>query len=485
MMVGSRGAKQEVARPALTFLGGAGAVTGSKFLVETRETRVLLDCGLFQGPRELRRLNWERFPLPAREISAVVLTHAHLDHCGYLPALTRQGFAGRVFATSYTAELAEIVLRDSARLMAEEAEHANSYGWSKHHPALPLYTEDDVGRAVRLFTPVEPGQPTAIAPHAMLTLHHAGHILGSAWARLELAAGRRSCAVACSGDLGRPAHTLLRPPDPFTGADVLLVESTYGNRAHNDEEHRQAFARAISRTLERGGSVIIPAFAVDRTEVILRTLRELRRAGEIPPSPVLVDSPMALAALGVYQEAIASGSAELRPEIIADGTGAFDPGWMRELRTPAESMTANRPARPSLIVSASGMATGGRILHHLRHLLPDSRNTVLVVGFAAEGTRSRALASGARTIKIHGEYVPVRAEIVETDAFSAHADADDILSWLAGAPEPAATYVVHGEPSSAAALRDRIDDELGWTATVPVLGERVTIRAAAASPKAA
>jgi len=473
----STGVKGQDARPALTFLGGAGTVTGSKFLVEARGVRVLLDCGLFQGARELRRRNWEPFPLPAREIDAVVLTHAHLDHCGYLPALVRQGFAGQVFATGYTAELAEIVLRDSAKLLAEEAEQANSYGWSKHHPALPLYTEDDVDRAVRQISPVDPGQVTIIAPHTALTLHHAGHILGSAWARLELTGGHRSCTLACSGDLGRPAHPLLRPPDPFTGADVLLVESTYGNREHADDQARQAFAEAITRTLERGGSVIIPAFAVDRTEVILRTLRELRQAGQIPLSPVLIDSPMALAALGVYQKAIAAHSSELRSEIVADGTEALDPGWMQELRTAAESMTANRPARPSLIVSASGMATGGRVLHHLRHLLPDRRNTVLIVGFAAEGTRVRDLAEGARTIKIHGEYVPVRAEIIQADAFSAHADADDVLSWLAGAPEPAATYVVHGEASAAAALRDRLDHELGWTAAVPALGERVTIRA--------
>jgi metallo-beta-lactamase family protein len=477
MSVVGAGAGDQEARPALTFLGGAGAVTGSKFLVETRGTRILLDCGLFQGARELRRLNWEPFPLPAREIDAVVLTHAHLDHCGYLPALARQGFAGQIFATGYTAELAEIVLRDSARLQAEDAEHANSYGWSKHHPALPLYTEDDVDRAVSLITPVDPGRVTVIAPNAALTLHHAGHILGSAWAQLELTDGHRSCTLASSGDLGRPAHLLLLPPDPFTGADVLLVESTYGNREHSDARARQIFADTITRTLKRGGSVVIPAFAVDRTEVILRTLRELRQAGQIPPSPVLVDSPMALAALGVYQKAIAARSGELRPEIIADGTEALDPGLTQELRTVEESMTANRPVRPSLIVSASGMATGGRVLHHLRHLLPDHRNTVLIVGFAAAGTRARDLAEGARTIKIHGEYVPVRAEIVQADAFSAHADADEVLSWLAGAPEPTATYVIHGEASAAATLRDRIDNELGWTAAVPTLGERVIIRA--------
>lgn len=463
-------------RPVLTFLGGVGTVTGSKFLLDTGRARVLLDCGLFQGARQLRRRNWEPFPLPAGKIDAVVLTHAHLDHCGYLPELVREGFTGPVFATGYTAELTEIVLRDSARLLAEEAEHANSHGWSKHHPALPLYTEDDVEQAVRLITPVELGQRREIAPQITLTLHDAGHILGSAWTYLEFTDGRRSCSLAHSGDLGRPAHRLLRPPEPFTGADALLVESTYGDREHDDQEARQAFTDAITRTLKRGGSVIIPAFAVDRTEVILRTLRDLRQAGEIPPAPVLIDSPMALAALAVYQKAIAASAPELRPEIIADGTEAFDPGLLRELRTAAESMTANRPRQPSLIVSASGMATGGRVLHHLRHLLPDRRNTVLIVGFAAEGTRARELANGARTIKIHGEYVPVRAEVAQADAFSAHADADDVLTWLAAAPAPVTTYVVHGEPPAAAALRDRLDRDLGWTAVVPVLGERVTIR---------
>jgi metallo-beta-lactamase family protein len=479
-LVENAGMTERAPWPVLTFMGGAGTVTGSKFLADTGRAQVLLDCGLYQGTRELRRRNWEAFGSPAAGIDAVVLTHAHLDHCGYLPALWRQGFTGPVLATGYTAELAGIVLRDSARLMAEDAEHANAHGWSKHHPALPLYTEDDAERAIALITQVSPGQPVRVSPGAEVTLHHAGHILGSAWATLTITGGRRAVTVATSGDLGRPGHPLLRPPEPFTGADVLLVEATYGNRKHSPAAARGAFAATITRTLQRGGSVLIPAFAVDRTEVILRTLHELRSAGEIPAAPVLVDSPMALAALTVYQQAIADGSAELRAGILSDGAGALDPGHLRELRSVAESMTANHPAQPSLIVSASGMATGGRVLHHLRHLLPDRRNTVLIVGFAAAGTRARDLANGARVIKIHGEYVPVRAEVAEVDAFSAHADADDVLAWLAGAPPPAASYVVHGEPAAAAALRDRIDRELGWTAAVPAYGERVVLRAAAA-----
>jgi len=464
-------------RPGLTFLGGTGTVTGSKFLVDNAGTRLLIDCGLFQGTQDLRRRNWEPFPVRPDELDAVVLTHAHLDHCGYLPALVRGGFAGKVFATRYTADLAEIVLKDSARLLAEDAEHANRHGWSKHHPALPLYTEDDVDRAMALVTDVAHGQTVTVAADATLTLHRAGHILGSSWAELTVAGRRGPCTIVSSGDLGRPAHPLLRAPEPYAGSDVLLVESTYGNRSHGDDPARQEFADAITRTLRRGGSVLIPAFAVDRTEVVLRTLHQLHKAGAVPSVPVLVDSPMALAALRVYQQAIASGDAELRPEIVADGPAALDPGMLEELHTKEESMTANNPARPSLVISASGMATGGRVLHHLRHMLPDPRNTVLVVGFAAVGTRARDLIDGARAVKIHGEYVPVRSEVVTVDAFSAHADADDVLGWLAAGTGPRACYVIHGEPSAAAALRDRVDAELGWTAVVPHAGERVAVKA--------
>ena len=467
-------------RASITFLGAAGTVTGSKFAVQAAGTRVLLDCGMFQGARHLRRLNWEPFPLPPPGLDAVVLTHAHLDHCGYLPALVRQGFKGRIVATPDTCELAEIVLRDSARLLAEDAEHAASHGWSRHDPALPLYTEQDVDAAVVLFAPVEPGERAALGADAAVTLHRAGHILGSCWAELNLRAGPVRRTVVSSGDLGRPGHPLLNPPEPLTQADVLLVEATYGNRRHGDVQMRRAFADVISRTLKRGGSVVIPAFAVDRTEVILRTLRELRAENAVPATaPVLIDSPMALAGMRVYQKAIAERSPDLRPGIIADGPEALDPGQLTELRTVAESMTANRPARPSIIISSSGMATGGRVLHHLEHLLPDQRNSVLIVGFAAEGTRARDLAEGARSIKMHGNYVQVRAEIAVVDAFSAHADADDVIGWLSGAPAPATTYVVHGEPAAAAALRDRIDHELGWNAVVPALGERVAVPARA------
>ncbi len=464
-------------QPVLWFLGGVRTVTGSKYLVDSFGTKVLIDCGLFQGKRELRRLNWRPFTVPSDQIDAVILTHAHLDHSGYLPALVRQGYSGPVYTTPYAAKLAEIVLKDSARLLAEDADHANAHGWSRHQPALPLYTEDDVDRVLAQVRPLEHDKPADVAPNARVTLRRGGHILGSSWAELTVNGADGPATIVSSGDLGTPVHAVLRPPEPFTGADVLLVESTYGSRSHADEATRQDFAEAITRTLDRGGSVLIPAFAVDRTEVILRTLHMLIRAGQVPAAPVYVDSPMALATLKVYQQAVASGDDELRADVIADGPVAFDPGRPCELYAHDVSGHPSQPARPSVILSASGMATGGKVLHHLRHMLPDKRNTVMIVGYAAEGTRARHLASGARAIKIHGQYVPVRAEVAVVEAFSAHADAGDVISWLiaAGAPAPRTTFVIHGESSTATALRDRIDAELGWTTVVPEFGERVLV----------
>ncbi|MEV0743166.1 MBL fold metallo-hydrolase [Streptomyces sp. NPDC050549] len=462
-------------RPALlTFLGGVGTVTGSKFLVESDHARVLVDCGLFQGLADLRRMNWRRLPCDATDIGAVVVTHAHLDHCGYLPRLVRHGFRGRIVTTEYSARLIEIVLRDSAKLQIEAAQHANDHGWSKHRPAQPLYDESDVDRTLKLIDPVPTGESTELAPHTRLTLHPAGHILGSAWALLTLEDGH---TLAVSGDLGRPGHPLLRPPEPFSGADVLLMESTYGNRRHEEDAGRAHFADVLTRTLRRGGTVVIPAFALDRTEVVLHELAELRRRGPLPAAvPVYVDSPMALAALDVYRDAVLAKAPELRPEVTATGTDALSPEPFLAARTVQESIEIGRTTGPAVIVSASGMATGGRVLHHLERLLPDPRNTVMVVGFAARGTRARDLVDGVKALKMFGEYVPVRAEIADVPHFSAHADAGQILDWLRGAPAPHTTYLVHGEPDAAEALRDRIDRVLGWTAVVPRSGERVLVR---------
>ncbi|MFF5338485.1 MBL fold metallo-hydrolase RNA specificity domain-containing protein [Streptomyces sp. NPDC013181] len=464
-----------VPRPALlSFLGGVGTVTGSKFLVESDHARILLDCGLFQGFANLRRRNWDRFARDAADVRAVVVTHAHLDHCGYLPRLVRQGFRGPILATPHTARLVGIVLRDSARLQTEAARHANERGWSKHRPAEPLYDDADVDRTMSFFDPVPVGTDVEIMSGTRLTLHHGGHILGSAWARLTLEDGH---TLAVSGDLGRPGHPLLLPPEPFSGADALLVESTYGDRRHDLESARSEFASVIGRTLARGGTIVIPAFAIDRTEVVLHELTRLRETGVLPRLvPVYVDSPMALAALDVYRDAVRERSPELRPEILARGGAALSPAPFLAARTVQESININHAHGPAVIVSSAGMATGGRVLHHLHRLLPDPRNAVVVVGFAAAGTRARDLVDGARTLKMFGEYVAVRAEVADVPHFSAHADADQILGWLRGAPAPHTTYVVHGEPAASETLRDRLDRELGWTAVVPRSGETVLVR---------
>ncbi|MFF4497176.1 MBL fold metallo-hydrolase RNA specificity domain-containing protein [Streptomyces sp. NPDC001546] len=462
-------------RPALLrFLGGVRTVTGSKFLVESDHARILVDCGLFQGVADLRRRNWDKLPCDASDIHAVVVTHAHLDHCGYLPRLVRHGFRGPVLASARTARLAEIVLRDSAKLQMEAADHANRHGWSKHRPAKPLYDDDDVDRTVKFFDPVPVGGEVDIIAGTKLTLHHGGHILGSAWVHLTLEDGH---TLAVSGDLGRPGHPLLLPPEPFTGADVLLLESTYGNRTHDQETARREFASVITRALSRGGTVVIPAFAIDRTEVVLHELAALRGDGTLPRHvPVYVDSPMALAALDVYRDAVRSRASELRPEILAAGEAAISPEPFLAARTVQESIDINDTTGPAIIVSSAGMATGGRVLHHLHRILPDPRNAVVIVGFAAAGTRSRDLVDGARTLKMFGEYVPVRAEVADVPHFSAHADAGQIVDWLRTGPPPHTTYLVHGEESAAETLRDRITDELGWTAVVPRSGEAVLVR---------
>ncbi|MFI9292174.1 MBL fold metallo-hydrolase RNA specificity domain-containing protein [Streptomyces gardneri] len=462
-------------RPALlSFLGGVGTVTGSKFLVESDHARILLDCGLFQGFANLRRRNWERFARDAADIHAVVVTHAHLDHCGYLPRLVRQGFRGPILTSAHTARLAGIVLRDSARLQMEAARHADEHGWSKHRPAKPLYDDSDAERTMAYFDPVPVGEYVEIMTGTGLSLHHGGHILGSAWVRLTLEDGH---AVAVSGDLGRPGHPLLLPPEPFSGADVLLMESTYGDRRHDQESARSEFASVIARTLARNGTVVVPAFAIDRTEVVLHELGRLRDTGVLPRSvPVYVDSPMALAALDVYRDAVRERSAELRPEILAQGEAALSPEPFLAARTVQESIDISSAHGPAVIVSSAGMATGGRVLHHLHRLLPDPRNAVVVVGFAAAGTRARDLVDGVRNLKMFGEYVPVRAEVADVPHFSAHADAGQIVDWLRDSPPPHTTYLVHGEPAASETLRDRIDHDLGWTAVVPRPGEAVLVR---------
>jgi metallo-beta-lactamase family protein len=459
--------------PVLRFLGGAGTVTGSKYLLEHGGTRVLVDAGLFQGVRSLRRRNWAPLGLPADSLDAVVISHAHLDHVGYLPALVRQGFAGPVYATASTAALAEIVLRDSAKIQEYDAAYARSHGFSKHADPQPLYRQSDVARALPLFQRLEYGTTAQIAPDIALTMRPAGHILGSASPLLAVA----GYPVQFSGDLGRPEHPLLPPPDPPAAAAAIVLESTYGDRRHADDV-LEPLASAVRRTIGRGGTVVIPAFAVDRTEVVLMALHQLRQAGAIPDVPIHLDSPMGLQALRVYTAAIERG--EYR---AGAATAALHDPALRFAATTEESIRLNQPSEPCIIISSSGMATGGRVLHHLRALLPDRANSVLLVGYQAPATRGRDLLEGARQIKIHGLYVPVRAEIVDLSGFSVHADADELIGWLSQCPqEPDVVYLVHGEPASSEALAERIAQELAWTAVVARDGELVRLRAA--SPRA-
>jgi metallo-beta-lactamase family protein len=463
-----------VTGPVLTFLGATGTVTGSRFLLEVDGTRVLVDCGLYQGAKELRRRNWEPLPVDPASVHAVLVTHAHLDHTGYLPALVRDGFRGDIVSTANTAALGAIVLPDSGHLQEEDAAYANRAGFSKHHPARPLYTEADAWTATERFATVDPDTEIEVAPGVHATWRRAGHILGSSVVSVRFAASGRT--VTFTGDLGRPTHPLLLPPAPLGASDVVVSESTYGNRVHDpDTIVLDRLRDALVRTIGRGGTMVIPAFAVDRTEVVLLHLTRMMRAGEIPKVPIYADSPMALAALSVYRDAIRRGDPEIRPDVGALAE-FLDPAHFTEVRDVEGSMGLDVGRVPSIILSASGMATGGRVLHHLKRYLPDHRATIAIAGFQAYGTRGQALQSGARAVKLLGRYVPVRAEIIDVSGLSVHADRDEIVGWLGTATTPPEmTLLVHGEPAASESLREHIASSLDWTVAVPRFGERVRL----------
>lgn len=456
----------------LQFAGGVRTVTGSKFLVRSGSSTVLFDCGLFQGLRELRALNWDEPTFDPAALDAVVITHSHVDHCGYLPRLVANGFHGPAYVTPATEELLGIVLPDSGHLQEEEAQYANQRGFTKHVPAEPLYTEDQARASLRRLRPLPFGVEQEVAPGVSVRFARAGHILGSASVTATFEPdGYR---LGLSGDLGRAAHPLLVSPDPPGDVDCLLVESTYGNRRHEDAVTAEQFAATIDRTIARGGTVLIPAFAVDRTEVILYHLARLAHDGRLPHRvPIFVDSPMALNALEVYRRALQRGDPDVK---VDGGVDPFDVPGLVAVRDVEGSKALNDPRQPSIIISASGMATGGRVVHHLAHLLPDRDNTVVLVGFQAEGTRGRRLLDGEQSLKMLGRYVNVRAEIVNLPAFSVHADADELVDWVASAErEPDTVYAVHGEPAASAALAAEIHRRLDWTAAVPRLGEVVRL----------
>lgn len=443
--------------PTLTFLGGVGTVTGSKYLIDTGGRQVLLDCGLFQGLAELRRRNWATPPFAADRIEAVVLSHAHIDHSGYLPVLVRNGFRGPILCTPGTADLLRVLLLDAAKLQEEEAAAANRYGYSKHRPALPLYTSDDAERALRLTAARRYGEPFPVTDGITAVFRRAGHILGSATVEL----GFEQTRLLFSGDLGRWNRPILRDPEPVSRADVLLVESTYGDRTHSPDPAGD-LARIVHETAAGGGTLVVPAFAVGRTQELIWTLRQLEDAGRIPELPVFVDSPMAINVTEIYCRHPEDHDLEM--SVLMDAKRC--PLCCRQyhlVRTPRESKALNERTGPMIIISASGMATGGRVLHHLKRRLPDPRTTVLLPGFQAADTRGRKLQEGAREVRIHGQTVPVRARIESLDGLSAHADRDDILRWLAGFERPPRqVYVVHGEPAAASGLTEAVRSRLGW-----------------------
>lgn len=449
----------------LRFLGGAGTVTGSKHLITHGDTRILVDCGLFQGMKNLREINWKSLSVPARSIDAVVLTHAHLDHCGYLPRLVRDGFAGRIHLTPATREVAALILRDSAHLQVRDAELANRHGFSRHHPALPLYDERDAERAIKAFDTVKLHREVEILRGATLTLRRAGHILGAATAQIDIG-GRR---LVFSGDLGRYDDAVMHDPEPVTDADYIVIESTYGNREHLDADPVEALAAAVERTVQRGGTVVIPAFAVGRAQSLLYLLWRIRQRKALQGLRVFLDSPMAASA----SEMLYRHAGEHK---LARGDYEAACAAVHYVGDTEESKRLSADPDPKVIVSASGMATGGRVLHHIAAFARDSRHTLLFSGFQAAGTRGRKLLDGATEVRIHGQWIPVRAEVSELPMLSAHADASELMRWLRGFRRPPQrVFIVHGEPSASEALRERIGRELQWEATVPLQDEEFTL----------
>ena len=441
----------------LQFLGATDTVTGSKYLLRDGDSSVLVDCGLFQGYKQLRLRNWNALPLPAAAIDAVILTHAHVDHSGYVPLLVRQGFRGKVYCTPSTLDLCRILLPDSGHLLEEEAEYLNRHKLSKHSPALPLYTREDALRCLKQFRPIAYGAAWQPAKGLEATLSPSGHMLGSSFVRVDN--GQRS--ILFSGDLGRPHDPVLKPPVRMPGADYLVVESTYGDRLHAPDDGLTQLADVINRTAARGGVVVIPAFAVGRAQALLHAIQLLKERGAIHPLPVYLNSPMAANATLAYLHHVD----ELRLSAAECDAMTRD---VQVVDTPEESQRLNSRHGPMVIIAASGMATGGRVVHHLKAFAPDKRNTILFAGFQAGGTRGASLVGGSPTVRIHGEDVPVRAEVAQLDSLSAHADAAEILGWLRGfAAAPRATFITHGEPPAADALRQRIERELHWACRMP------------------
>lgn len=449
----------------LSFLGGAGTVTGSKYLLESISHRLLIDCGLFQGGRTLREMNWKRFAVEPAGISAVVLTHAHLDHSGALPLLVKQGFNGMILCSEATAALCEVLLRDSGHLQEQDAKYASKRGFSRQKPALPLYTVKDAEAALRLLRPISFHADCELPGGGNLVLRRAGHILGAASVELEW----ERTSVAFSGDLGRHDDPIMFEPEPLVKGDYLIVESTYGDRSHPKVDPQRAIEEVVGATTKRGGTVVIPAFAVGRAQALLYYFERIKLAGGLSNVPIFLDSPMAVDASEIFCKFKTDQKLSYDECKRACAVATY-------IRSVEDSKRLSDSPVPKVIISASGMATGGRVLHHLRRFAPDPKNTVLFAGYQAEGTRGAAMISGARTIRIHGQDVPIVADVRNIDALSAHADADEILRWLkSGRIAPSRTFITHGELRAAHALQSRITKELGWTCVVPEQCQEATL----------
>lgn len=449
----------------IEFLGATGTVTGSRYLVHAAGKRLLVDCGLFQGYKQLRLRNWAPFPADPKSIDAVILTHAHLDHSGYLPLLARNGYGGPVYCSGATAALCGLLLPDSGHLQEEDARYANRKGFSKHRPALPLYTQEDARRCLAQLRPLEFDADTEIVPGVRVRLWPSGHILGAAMVQIRCQ-GR---TLLFSGDLGRPNDLVMRPPAQIGATDFLVVESTYGNRRHEADDPLDRFADVVSRTAARGGVVVIPAFAVGRAQSLLYAVHLMKSANRIPDIPVYLNSPMAVDATALYHR-YRTEHRLTEAECKAMCTAA------RFVNSVEESKSLNTRRGPMVLISASGMVTGGRVLHHLKAFAPDPRNSILLSGFQAGGTRGAAIAAGAASVKIHGEHIPVRAEVAMLTNLSAHADRREILDWLGHfSSPPRATFITHGEPAAADGLRQSMEETMKWPCRLPEYRERIAL----------
>lgn len=455
----------------ITFLGATGTVTGSRFLLDVRGRNILIDCGLFQGLKANRLKNWDPFPFPPQEIEKVFLTHAHIDHSGYVPRFCKEGFSGHVHCTYATSDLCEILLKDSAHLHEEDARWANKKGFSRHKPALPLYTVADSELALSLFSPLYYGEHCKIGSDIRVKLKDAGHMLGSSFVDIKTTENGASRKIFFCGDFGRPDRPLMSDPVQAFNVDYLVLESTYGSRLHKNVSAEEELARVIRGSANRGGVLLIPAFSVGRTQILLYMIRELEEQGKIRSMPVYMDSPMSINATGIFEKHIADLDLTARVKIL-EGKKILHPKQLTFCKSPRESRAINEIRGKAIIISASGMVNGGRILHHMIQRLPHPQNTVLFIGYQAEGTRGRQILEGAERVKMHGQQVPVKARIENIQGFSGHPDSNEIIAWLMGFNRPPEkTFIVHGEPESSAALARRIQDKFGWKVEVPEFGQ--------------